>query len=315
MFNLVQRRRLYFIISGLVIGLGILAMIASIISTGAPFRLGVDFRSGTRYEVRFLEPVSEQQIRETFRAQGITNPSVTAIYGEGFENAWQIRTEYLTNERAQQIEAALANEIAPLDRAFSSVQSVSPAVGREVTRAAITAVLAAAILILFYIMFSFRQIPNAFRYGACAVAAMLHDILVITGFMAIMGMLLGWEADSLFLTAVLTIAGFSLQDTIVVFDRIRENLARRPYDDYETIANRSVLETIHRSVATQLTSIFVIMAILLFGGPSIRPFIAALLVGLFSGTYSSLFNAVPLLVAWEKGEIPLITKRPTLAKA
>jgi len=163
-------------------------------------------------------------------------------------------------------------------------------------------------VILFYIMFVFRNVPHPFRYGVCAVAAMMHDILIIVGFIAIMGMLLGWEVDALFLTAVLTIAGFSLQDTVVVFDRIRENLQKRPYEDYEMIANRSVLETIHRSIATQLSSIFVIMAILLFGGATIRPFIAVLMVGLFSGTYSSLFNAVPLLVAWEKKEIPLLSR-------
>jgi preprotein translocase SecF subunit len=315
MVNIVQRRRNYFLLSGLIIGLGFLAMIASTIQTGAPLRLGVDFRSGTRFEVHFLGPTTEAEIREVVRAEGILQPSITAIRSEGMADAWQIRTEYLTSEEARRVQEALGRAIAPLDTEFSSYQSVSPAVGAEVTSAALLAVAAAAVLILFYIMFSFRQIPNSFRYGACAVVAMLHDILIVTGFMALMGVLLGWEADALFLTAVLTVAGFSLQDTVVVFDRIRENLTRRPYEDYEMTANRSVLETVHRSVATQLTSIFVITAILVFGGPTIRPFIAALLVGLMSGTYSSLFNAVPLLVAWEKGEIPLLTQKPTLAKA
>jgi preprotein translocase SecF subunit len=315
MFNIVQRRRAYFILSAIIIGLGLLAMLVSTLQTGSPLRLGVDFRSGTRFEIHFLSPTSEAEIREVFRAQGILQPSITAIRAEGMEDAWQIRSEFLTAEEARRVQEALAREIAPLDTEFSSYQSVSPAVGAEVTRAALFAVAAAAVLILFYIMFSFRQLPNSFRYGACAVAAMLHDLLIVTGFMAIMGMLLGWEADSLFLTALLTVAGFSLQDTVVVFDRIRENLARRPYEDYEMTANRSVLETVHRSVATQLTSIFVITAILIFGGPTIRPFIAALLVGLMSGTYSSLFNAVPLLVAWEKGEIPFLTQKPSLAKA
>jgi preprotein translocase SecF subunit len=308
MFTMVQRRRVYFTISALVIGVGIVAMIVSLIITGDPFRLGVDFRSGTRFEIQFLEPATEAEIRAVYTSFGISNPAVIAIRGEGFENAWQIRTEFVTPDRAQQIERALIEQVAPLDRDATFVQSVSPAVGQEVTRAAFTAVAVAAVVILFYIMFVFRNVPHPFRYGLCAVAAMLHDILIIVGFIAIMGMLLGWEVDALFLTAVLTVAGFSLQDTVVVFDRIRENLQKRPYEDYEMIANRSVLETIHRSIATQLSSIFVIMAILLFGGATIRPFIAVLMVGLFSGTYSSLFNAVPLLVAWEKKEIPLLSR-------
>jgi preprotein translocase SecF subunit len=121
-----------------------------------------------------------------------------------------------------------------------------------------------------------------------------------------MGLIIGWEVDALFLTAALTVAGFSLQDTIVVFDRIRENQKKRPHEDYELLVNRSVLETIHRSLATQLNAMFILVAILFFGGASIRPFIAVLFVGLLSGTYSSIFNAVPLMVSWEKGEIPLL---------
>jgi preprotein translocase SecF subunit len=126
---------------------------------------------------------------------------------------------------------------------------------------------------------------------------------VATGLFSIAGLVLGWEVDALFLTALLTVIGFSVQDTIVVFDRIRENIPKRRGEDYETIVNRSLLETIHRSLATQLNAIFVLIAILLFGGATIKQFVAVLLVGLLSGTYSSIFNAVPLLVAWQKGEI------------
>ena len=156
-------------------------------------------------------------------------------------------------------------------------------------------------------MLVFRNVPNSFRYGASAVTAMIHDLLIIMGFAAVTGLLLGWEVDALFLTAVLTVAGFSLQDTIVTFDRIRENLTRRPHERYEKLVNRSVLETVHRSLATQMNAMFILVAILLFGGPTIRPFIAVLLVGLLSGTYSSIFIAVPMLVSWQKGEIPLVS--------
>jgi len=306
MFNLVQRRRTYFLGSGIVILLGIAAMIYSWLTTGAPFLLGVDFRSGTRFEIQFSEPVEERQIEEVFTSFDISNIAVIALRGESLQNAWQIRTKFVSPEEAQAIETALGREVAPLVPNSTQVQSVSPSVGKEVTNAAFMAILVAAFVVLIYIMFTFRQVPRPFRYGACAVTAMIHDLLVIFGFAAVTGLVLGWEVDALFLTAVLTVAGFSLQDTIVVFDRIRENIARRPLEKYETVVNRSILETIHRSLATQLNAMFVMVAILLFGGASIKPFIAVLFIGMLSGTYSSIFTAVPMLVAWEQGEIPFL---------
>jgi preprotein translocase SecF subunit len=305
MYNIVERRRTYFIISAIVIGLGIAAMVYSYVTTGAPFPLGVDFRSGTRFEVQFQEPVSEGEIEDVFADFGASNPAVIAIRGEGFENAWQIRTKFQDADRSQLILDRL-EELAPFIEGSTQVQSVSPSVGEEVTNAAFIAVIVAAVIVLFYIMFVFRQVPNPVRYGVCAVSAMFHDLMIIFGFAAITGVALGWEVDALFLTAVLTVAGFSLQDTIVVFDRIRENISRRPTERYELLVNRSILEVIHRSLATQLNAMFVMVAILLFGGASIKPFIAVLLVGMFSGTYSSIFTAVPLLVAWEQNELPLV---------
>ncbi|MCA9922274.1 MAG: protein translocase subunit SecF [Anaerolineales bacterium] len=306
MFNLVQKRRSYFILSAIIIGLGIAAMIYSFATTGSLFLLGVDFRGGTRFEVQFTEPVQEEQVSGVFQSFGVTHPAIIALQGDGLENAWQVRTESLSPETAQAIEDALAAEVAPLIPGSTQVQSVSATVASEVTRAAFVAVIVAAVIILIYIMMAFRQVTNPFRYGACAVAAMIHDLFVIFGFAAITGALLGWEVDALFLTAVLTVAGFSLQDTIVVFDRIRENTTRRPLERFEDVVNRSILETIHRSLATQLNAMFVLVAILLFGGASIKPFIAVLFIGLLSGTYSSMFTAVPLLVAWEKNEIPFL---------
>ncbi len=306
MFTLIQKRRSYFIFSAVLIGLGIAAMIFSIIRTGSPFLLGVDFRGGTRFEVQFTEPVSENQIRELFQGFDISNPSVIEIQGDDLQNGWQIRTEVMTPEEAQAIEAALGSQLVPLVPDTTEVQNVSATVASEVTKAALIAVIVAAVIILVYIMIAFRQVSNPFRYGVCAVTAMVHDLFVIFGFAAITGVFLGWEVDSLFLTAVLTVAGFSLQDTIVVFDRIRENRARKPLERFEDIVNRSILETIHRSLATQLNAMFVMVAILLFGGASIKPFIAVLFIGLLSGTYSSMFTAVPLLVAWEKNEIPFL---------
>lgn len=306
MFNLVEGRRKYFIFSAILIGLGIAAMVYSLVTTGALFPLGVDFRGGTRFELQFSQPVSEARIEAVFAQYEMGNISVIALRGEGLENAWQIRSSFVSPQQAQAILDTLQQETAPLLPETTSVQSVSPSVGSEVTRAAFVAIIVAALVILVYIRIVFRQVPNAFRYGASAVAAMIHDLFIIFGFAAITGMVLGWEVDALFLTAVLTVAGFSLQDTIVVFDRIRENIVKRPLEKYETIVNRSILETIHRSLATQLNAMFVMVAILLFGGASIKPFIAVLFVGMLSGTYSSIFTAVPLLVAWEKSEIPFM---------
>lgn len=306
MYNIVQHRRYYFLLSGITLGLGLLAMIYSLITIGAPFRLGVDFRSGTRFELQFTEPVTEDGVREVFQSFGVENPAVIALGGENLQNAWQIRTEVLTPEESQEIETALGEQLAPLVPGSTLVQSVSASIGAEVTRAAFVAVIVASVVILGYIMVAFRQVQNSFRYGASAVIAMLHDLFMIFGFASIMGVLAGWEVDALFLTAVLTVAGFSLQDTIVMFDRIRENSNKRPFEKYESVVNRSILETIHRSLATQLNAMFVLVAILFFGGDSIKPFIAVLFVGLLSGTYSSIFTAVPLLVAWEKGEIPFL---------
>ncbi len=313
MFTFIQKRKHYFLISAMVIGLGLVAMIISTVQIGSPFRIGVDFRSGTRFEMQFQGTATESQIRAVFRQFDIVDPAITGFQGDADQNTWQIRTAFVTPEISQAIVEALGSQIAPLDAERTSVQSVSPTVGDEVRRAATVAVSVAAVVVLVYIMFSFRQVPHPFRYGASAVVAMVHDILVTFGFFAIAGLLFGWEVDALFLTAVLTVAGFSLQDTIVVFDRIRENLSLRPWEDYEMLVNRSILETIHRSLSTQLSAMFVLTAILFFGGASIQSFIAALLVGLLSGTYSSMCTAVPLLVAWEKGEIPFLKPRPAEA--
>ncbi|MBN1316727.1 MAG: protein translocase subunit SecF [Anaerolineales bacterium] len=281
-------------------------MVYSIITleTHTPFPLSVDFQSGTRFVLRFQNPITESQIRNVFADFGVTNASVTRL-GEEQDNIWQIRSEFLESNNAQQVKAAL-DAIASIDESQTEIDSVSPTVGAEVTRAATLAVFVTAVFILIFIIIAFRQVPNALRYGTCAIAAMVHDILVAMGFMSIAGLVMGWEADSLFLTAMLTVIGFSVQDTIVVFDRIRENIPKRKHEDFETVVNRSILETLHRSLATQLNAIFVMVALLFFGGASIQQFIAVILVGMISGTYSSIFNAVPLLVAWEKKEIPFL---------
>ncbi len=306
--NFVQRRRIYYLISAAVIIPGIIAMIYSTITYGSPVRLSIDFRGGSLFVVEFEDEASETAIREVYTDFGLDDPVIQQL-GDPSENRWQIRAGTLAPDQQAALISALEERVAPVAEDRSTLDVISPAVGNEVTRAAILAVVAAGLVVLGFIWFAFRKVTNPIRYGASAIIAMFHDVLVTMGVMSALGIFFGWEVDALFLTAVLTVVGFSVQDSIVVFDRIRENQPKYRHEDYETMVNRSVLETIHRSLATQLNAVFVMVAILLFGGATIKQFIAILLIGLLSGTYSSIFTAVPLLVSWEKGELPFVGRR------
>ncbi len=310
MFQIAERRRLWYTISAVVIIPGIIAMVYSTIRFGSPVRPSIDFTGGSLFEVKFEEPASEAAIREVYVEAGQDDPVIQRL-GDPADNRWQIRAGDLDPEEQVAIREALEERVAPIDQGQSAFDVVDPSIGGEVTLAAILAVIAAAIIILGFIWVAFRRVPHAARYGASAIVAMIHDVLVAMGVMSILGIFFGWEVDALFLTAMLTVVAFSIQDTIVIFDRIRENLPRYRQESYETVVNRSVLETIHRSLATQLNAVFVMIAILLFGGATIKQFIAILLIGLMSGTYSSIFNAVPILVSWEKGELPFSRRAGT----
>ncbi len=179
---------------------------------------------------------------------------------------------------------------------------VSGSVASETTRNAVFAVIAASVLILLYIWFAFRKVDRPWRYGTSAIIALLHDVLVVLGVFSILGWLIGFQVDALFITALLTVVGFSVHDTIVVFDRIRENMQRRTSETFDQVVNASLVQTMARSLNTSLTVIFTLSALTLFGGTTIRPFTLALLVGIVSGTYSSIFNASMILVMWERRE-------------
>ncbi len=308
MFNIVQKRRWFFLLSASVIVPGLAIMIFSTLSTGAPFRLSIDFLGGSIYELKFEDAgATEDGLRQVFTAFGDDNVIIQQI-GQPSEFRWSVRAGFHEVSVTNQILASLS-ELAPVDRDSFRAETVSATIGQEVTRSALAAVAVGALVITGFIVIAFRQVPNAVRYGICAIAAMIHDILLVMGVMSLLGLLFGWEIDALFLTAVLTVVGFSVQDSIVVFDRIRENIPKHLGEPYETIVNRSIWETIHRSLATQLNAFFIMIAILLFGGETVKQFIAILFIGLLSGTYSSIFTAVPLLVAWEKGELPLVGNR------
>lgn len=183
-----------------------------------------------------------------------------------------------------------------------TLTSVGPTVGTELVGRAFIAIGAASLVILVYLTLVFRKVPNSVRYGVCAIIALLHDVLVVMGVFAILGLFFGLEIDALFVTAMLTVIGFSVHDTIVVFDRIRENIARRRFERFEDTVNYSVVQTLARSINTSVTVLLTLFALYLFGGTSIQGFVLALLIGILSGTYSSIFNASMLLVIWENRE-------------
>jgi preprotein translocase SecF subunit len=312
MFNLVEKRRWFLFISACLIVPGLLIMGYSLANTGKLFPLSIDFTGGSIYDIKFTaEGATESNIREVFAAVGDDNVIIQRV-GAPEEHRWSLRGEFHETDIIETILDNL-NQIAPLDRNSFQQQSVSATVGEEVTRTAVLAVLLACLVITGFIVIAFRQVPKAFRYGVCAIIAMLHDVMVVMSVASLTGLLFNWEVDALFLTAVLTVVGFSVQDTIVIFDRIRENIPLHLGEPYETIVNRSVWESIHRSLATQLNAFFIMVALMLFGGETIRQFMFIMFAGLLTGSYSSIFTAVPLLVAWEKGEIPFLTKKKTAA--
>jgi len=275
-------------------------------------RTGIDFAGGALWDLHFVtkqtSDLDTDKIASVFKANGFESAQVqistVKIDGKDVASA-VVRTKELsaTNPEQQQrdILDALNKEYGEVRR--ESLQSVGPTVSSEATRSAAIAVLGACLAILVYMTLAFNKAPNPFRYGMCALLAMLHDVLVVLGVAAILGYTIGLEVDAYFLTALLTVISFSVHDTIVVFDRIRENLAhRRAGESFEDIVNHSIVQTLPRSLNTQLTSIFTLLALLLFGGATIQNLVIILLVGLISGTYSSIFNAGQLLVGWENRE-------------
>ncbi|MCZ2120728.1 MAG: protein translocase subunit SecF [Anaerolineales bacterium] len=301
--NITKNRYLYFFISLLIIIPGLVFMGLNWQKTKeGPLPLGIDFRGGSLLEVQFTgtlpsaEEISEIYQQFSTEEQPITDPIVQLLGTDGYS----IRSKTMNDETKGAIIAAMESKFSTKATVLNFT-SVSASVGAEVTKAAGWAVLAAALAILLYIWYAFRSVEHAYRYGTAAVLAMLHDVLVVVGVEAMLGYFLGWEADALFLTALLTVIGFSVHDTIVVFDRVRENAHILRRVDYETMVNHSVIQTLDRSLNTQLTVLFTLTALVLFGGDSIRHFIIILLVGIFSGTYSSIFNAAQSVV-WENRE-------------
>ncbi len=312
MFRIVENRKWYFLLSALVIIPGLIAMIYTMATTPnhVPFKLAIDFTGGTLWELSLPQPAQALDVRDVFVTHGEQDTQVT-MSGDG--KTAIVRTKQLNEDQRTTLLAALQSKFGSglKEEQFSTV---GPSIGSEVTQAAVLAVFGSALVILLFLVIAFRKAPNPLHYGVTAIIAGFHDLLVVLGVFSILSLLLGWEADSLFLTAVLTVIAFSIQDTVVVFDRIRENLAKHRGEKLARIVNRSILETLHRSIAIHLTATFVLVAILIFGGSTIKPFIATLLIGVTTGTYSSIFNASQLLVGWEEGDWLGLRQQPAPAE-
>ena len=302
--NIIKNRYLYFLISLLVIIPGIVFMALHWTSTGeGPLSLGIDFKGGSLLEVQFagtrpsVNDINALYNQFSTAAQPISGPVIQPLGADSYS----IRSKQMDDATKGKMVAAMQAQTGSTVTVLN-FSSVSASIGAEVTRAAGVAIILAAIAILLYIWYAFRGIEHSFRYGTAAIIAMFHDVFVVLGVEAMLGFFLHWEADALFLTAVLTVIGFSVHDTIVVFDRIRENANIYRRVEYEKMVNHSIVQTLDRSINTQLTVMFTLFALALFGGDTIRHFVIILLVGIFSGTYSSIFNASPILVVWQNQE-------------
>ncbi len=305
MIDIVGKRFLFFFLSAIIIIPGLISLI---IPPG--LQLGVDFTGGTLWEVKFDQPTSIGAIADVLTSHGFPDSVIQASP----DNVYLIRAKEIRPDLPikTQIADDLKSKIGPLTEL--SFQSVGPTVGNEVWQRSIEAIGLVSFGILIYLWWAFRRMPHPYAYGVCAILALLHDALVVLGVFSILGRIIHVEIDSLFVTALLTVIGFSVHDTIVVFDRVRENSIRHFGEPFSSIMNHSLLQTMGRSLSTSLTVLFTLTALVLFGGASTRFFALALLVGIVSGTYSSIFNASMLLVVWETGEFRRLFRRPQAAR-
>lgn len=289
--NLMKFKVWYFFLS---LGL-ILPGLYFLITSG--LKLGIDFTGGALIEYKFEKSIEVDKIKQELNLLGIEGGQVAA----STNNSYIIRTKPLEQSKIDSLKQNLSQKFDKVEE--RRVENVGPVIGNEVSKKAFYALVLSSLGIVLYVAFSFRKIPkptSSWRFGIAAVVALIHDVLVVVGIFAILGKFLGVEVDILFVTALLTVIGFSVHDTIVVFDRIRENLTKHRERKFIDVANLSVVQTLGRSLNTSLTVVFVLLALLLFGGETIRWFVVALLIGIISGTYSSIFNATALLVWWEE---------------
>lgn len=306
MLDIVGKRRWYFLFSALIIIPGIISMLLppGWVTLDSGLRPGIDFTSGAVFNVTFQANVDEAAIQERMTELGHPEALVQRV---GADNYF-IRTAVLAEAGAdgvseREIIERDLEKFLGLDRERVEFESVSPIVASETVRIAFYALAAASVFILLYVWYAFRRVPKAYRYGVSAVLALVHDVLIILGLFSILGRVIGMEVNSMFIVGLLIVAGYSVNDTIVVFDRIRENVSRHPDRDLGGLVNLSIMESMGRSLNTSITTLFVLIAMLLIGGPSIRELLLTLAIGAVAGTYSSIFIASQFLVMWDRGEI------------
>ena len=288
--NIIGKRFYFFAISALIIVVGFISL--------ATFglRYGIEFSSGSIVRVSFEQAVALGDLRQELGSLGYGN----ALIQHTEAGDYIIRTHELDREEKTALEEALAARFGQLQE--TEFNTVSPMVARETAQNAAIAVAVAAIGILLYITWAFHRMPKPFHYGSCAVIALVHDTLMALGIFSIIGGVLGWEVDLKFIIGILAVIGYSVNNTVVVFDRIRENQTLGVSPDFEVVVNRSLVETLSRSLNTSLTTLFVVLALMLFVGVAIQNFAAVLLIGIVAGTFSSIGIAPSLLVVWERGE-------------
>lgn len=293
--NVVKTRNIWFILSGSLVLASLILMILSIVQIGTPFRLGLDFTGGTKLEYRFLNTaeksslVTTQDILKILAESGLENSTSTITKEEN--PLVIIRTKAISDDPALDIlNTKLSEKYGAYE--ISSLDTVSPIIGPELLQSALLALVFTVIGIIMYISSRFKR-----DYAICAIAALFHDVTIVMGLFAFLGLFYGTEVDSLFITALLTTFGFSVHDTIVVFDRIRENQKLQSAKfGFGEVADLSVNQVATRSMNTSITTLTTLAMLYFFGGSSTQLFVGALFVGLFVGTYSSIFLASPLLV-------------------
>lgn len=297
MIDILGKRNYFFALSLLIIIPGLITL--GIMSFRGNLPLAIDFTGGSLLEVSFEgEQPLPADIVTLYNELGVEDAQVQTT-GEG---TYVIRSSVLADEVRATIVDTLGEQF-NVQVTVQRFESVGPTIGQQVTSRAALAVGIAALIVVFYMTYAFRGVPHAFRYGICAIIAMIHDIAIVFSLTAIGSVFWGWQIDALFLTALLTVIGFSVQDKIVVFDRVRENSGIFRRLPFEKLVNHSIVQTLQRSINTQLMTVeFMLLALALFGGVTLREFATILLVGLFSGTYSSIFIAAPILVIWENRE-------------
>ncbi len=279
-----------FAFSGIILVLGIVSLAVF------GLKLGIDFKGGTVSEIEFQQSVDQDKIRSILDNQGIKNYQLQLAGEKGVI----IRTESLEKEQHDKINSEIKAQVGEFTE--KKFDSFGPIVGEELKKKAIYQLLLVSIGIVLYIAYAFRKVSRPitpWQFGLSAIISLVHDLLIVLGIFSLLGHFYNVEVDSLFVTAILTVLGFSVHDTIIVFDRIRENLKVYAGQSTEFIVNHSISQTLVRSLNTSLTVLFVLLAMLLFGGETIRFFVLALFIGIAAGTYSSIFVAAPMLVLFQ----------------